>query len=190
MSVRAQFVLARGWSSTAIQLVGGGTRTLGFSHVDIILPPEWIRPQDGVNPTRPALLGARSDVIGGKPAGVQVRPWDYGVGTWIRQVVMELPATAAEEALFYGFAREQLGKPYDKLAILAFFTGRNWRDEEAWFCSELLCASLENSHLCPDIYAPANKINPTEAAIILSALGAKITGEPALSQPLDPPAAA
>jgi hypothetical protein len=174
MSVQAQLVLARGWSSTVIQLAGGGTRTLGFSHVDIVIPPTELKASDGVDMTKPALLGARSDVIGGKPAGVQIRPWDYGAKTWIRQVIMELPASTMQETLFYGFAREQLGKPYDKLAILAFFTGRNWRDEDAWFCDELLLATTENAHLSPDLYLPTNKFNPTTAACIWSALGAKV----------------
>jgi len=158
-----------------IQLAGGGTRALGFSHCDLILPPEWIKPGDGITEPGPALLGARSDAIGGKPPGVQVRPWDYGKKTWIRQVVMELEATPEQAASFYSYAREQLYKPYDKLAILAFFTDRDWRDEEAWFCDELLLSCTEHTGLCPTLYLPANKFNPTGAACIWSARGAKVS---------------
>jgi hypothetical protein len=163
LSVKAQFVLARGLSSAAIQLAGGGTRALGFSHVDMILPTG-------------ELLGARTDYpINGK-AGVQIRPWDYGKSTWVRQVVMELAATPEQEALFYNYARLQLGKPYDKLAILAFFTERDWREPDAWFCDELLLACTEQAGLCPTLYLPNNKFNPTGAACIWSALGAKVVG--------------
>lgn len=160
MSIKAQFVLAHGWSSAIIQMGGGGTRALGFSHVDIVLPTG-------------ELYGARSDAIGGKPPGVQRRPKDYGKKTWIRQVVFELAATPEQEKAFYDFAFLQEGKPYDKLAIIAFFADRNWRDDDAWFCDELLLACTEKAALCPPLYLPANKFNPTGAACIWSALGAQ-----------------
>ena len=177
MIIGAQFVLARGWSSTLIQVGGGGTKTLGFSHVDIVIPPHYLTPTDGVEINKSALLGARSDSIGGKPPGVQIRPWDYGKSTWIRQVYMELEATPAQEAAFFAYARSQIGKPYDKLAIVAFFIARNWRDEDAWFCDELLLACTEQCGRCPELYLPVNKFNPTTAATIWSALGAKRTNE-------------
>ena len=175
MSVGAQFVLARGISSTVIQLAGGGTKTLGFSHVDIVIPPKWLLPEDGIEDNKPGLLGARSDSIGGKPPGVQIRPWDYGKSTWIRQVYMELESTPAQEAAFFAYAKDQIGKPYDKLAIIAFFIARNWRDQDAWFCDELLLACTEQAGLCPELYLPVNKFNPTTAAAIWSAIGAKRT---------------
>jgi hypothetical protein len=154
-------------------MTGGGTRTLGFSHVDFIFPRALLLPGDGIAGDGPALLGARSDSIGGKPPGVQIRPWDYNKASWVRQVVMTLEATPAQESVFYAFARAQLGKPYDKLAILAFLTARNWRDDDAWFCDELLLAATEEAKLSPCLYQPANKFNPTSAASIWSALGAK-----------------
>jgi hypothetical protein len=162
MSVKAQFVLARGLSSAVIQLAGGGTRALGFSHVDMVLPTG-------------ELLGSRTDYPVNGQTGVQIRPPDYAKHTWIRQIVMELKATPDQEALFYNYAKLQVGKPYDKLAIIAFFADRDWRDDEAWFCDELLLACTEKSGLCPPLYLPNNKFNPTGAACIWSALGASIT---------------
>lgn len=160
MSVKAQFVLARGLPSALIQLAGGGTRALGFSHVDLLTPSG-------------ELLGSRSDSVGGRPPGVQIRPWDYGKKTWIRQVVMTLESTDQQEAVFYSYAFDQLGKPYDTLAIVAFFTGRDWRESDSWFCDELLLACTEQAGLCPQLYLPTNKFNPTGAACVWSALGAK-----------------
>lgn len=165
MSLNAQFVLARGFTSTLILLAGAGTQSLGFSHVDIILP-------DGT------LFGARTDYpINGK-TGVQRRPPGYGAKDWIRRVVFSLPATPDQERKGYDFLLAQEGKPYDKLAILAFFTDRDWRDENAWFCDELYLRFLETAGACPSLYLPASRINPTGAANIASALGASITPQP------------
>jgi hypothetical protein len=159
--ISAQFVLGRGLSSAIIQLAGGGTRALGFSHVDLVLPTG-------------ELLGARTDYPINGQTGVQIRPHDYGAKDWIRQVVMELPSTQLQADLFYGYGKAQEHKPYDELAIVAFFAGRDWRDENAWFCDELLLACTEKAGLCPDLYLPTNKFNPTGAACIWSALGAKV----------------
>lgn len=161
MSVRAQFVLARGLSSALIQLAGGGTRALGFSHVDLLLPTG-------------ELLGSRTDFPINGQTGVQIRPWGYGSKEWIREVLMELPATPQQTDAFYAFAKAQVGKPYDKLAIAAFFTDRDWREDDAWFCDELLLSATERAGLCPPLYLPTNKFNPTGAACIWSALGAKV----------------
>jgi hypothetical protein len=159
--MKAQFVLAKGISSTIIEIAGGGTNTLGFSHVDIVL-------------SSGELFGARTDYPVSGKTGVQRRPKDYAKATWIRQVVFDLPATPAQEAAFYSFLFAQEGKPYDKLAIVAFFTARNWRDDSAWFCDELLLAATEAAGLCPPLYLPNNKFTPTGAACIWSALGAKV----------------
>jgi uncharacterized protein YycO len=132
---------------------------LGFSHVDMITPSGY-------------LLGARTDYPVQGETGVQIRPWDYAKSSWIRQEIFTLPSTPAQEKAFYNYALSQVGKPYDTLAILAFFADRDWRNEDAWFCDELLLACTERGDLCPPLYLPANKFTPTGAACVWSALGA------------------
>lgn len=154
--VQLQFVLGRSWSSDLIAWLGADPRH-GFSHVDLVLP-------DG------NLLGARSDKVGGKPPGVQIRRQGYE--RWRSRVVFEIVCGDLEASLFYNEAHAQVGKPYDHTAIAAFVANRDWRDTDAWFCSELAMHCLEFAGLCPTLYAPENKIHPTEAAIIVSALGA------------------
>lgn len=158
----AQFVLARGCSSRLILLAGAGTQAKGFSHVDIVLP-------DGM------LFGARSDSVGGKPPGVQRRPAGYGDATWARREIFSLKATPAQEKRGYDFLYAQEGKPYDKLAIFAFFISRNWRDDDSWICDELYLKFIEAAGVCPPLYLPANRLNPTGAAVVASALGAIIS---------------
>src|SRR6185437_992098 len=40
----------------------------------------------------------------------------------------------------YRYAYKQINKKYDHLAILAFVTNRDWREDDCWFCSELVAA--------------------------------------------------
>jgi uncharacterized protein YycO len=151
--IHLQFVLGTGLPSRGIAWFSAGH----FSHVDAILP-------DG------SLLGARSDQIGLVPPGVQIRPPYYE--TWKERVVMTLPASSIYDSQFYAFLKLQLGKPYDKTAIWGFVSGRDWREEDSWFCSELLSAALEVSGACPNLYAPRNKITPAALATVMSALKA------------------
>jgi uncharacterized protein YycO len=44
------------------------------------------------------------------------------------------------EAAGLRFIQEQLGKKYDRLAILGILLQRNWQNDSAWYCSELLAA--------------------------------------------------
>lgn len=154
--ITLQFSAQNDLSSLIIELGGAGP----FSHVDLI-------EADG------RLYGARSDVVGGAPAGVQSRPPDYE--KFARRVRMSFSTTTAEEKTFWDFAYAQRGKPYDTTAIIAFLANRDWREPDAYFCSELAAACLETAGICPPLYSPINKIEPVTLAIVCSALGAVVT---------------
>lgn len=145
-----QCVKGRGFSSGEIAWFGGGI----FSHVDCVLP-------DG------RLLGARSDKIAG-PAGVQIRPAGYE--DWKTRVQFSIQTNAHQEKRFYDFLNLQVGKPYDPLAIWGFVFGRAWRDTDAWICSELQCAALEEAKIVKPLYLASNRITPNAFALLLSAL--------------------
>ena len=157
MSIRARFVRGLGPTSQIIAWAGGGdARRFGLSHVDICFP-------NGM------LLGARSDAVGGVPPGVWCRPAGYE--KVMGELVLELPTAAGQDGVFYDFLIHQIGKPYDKTAILGFIFGRDWREDDSWFCSELLMAGLEKAGVCERLALPVNKISPTTAAVVCSALG-------------------
>lgn len=157
MSIRLQFVLGQGWSSRAIAwFSAGGDR--GFSHVDAVLA-------DG------CLLGARSDSVGGKPPGVQIRPDNYE--KWYRRVRFELDATPAQEMEWRKFLYAQVGKPYDSAAIVGFAFGRAWEEAGAFDCSQLQTGALVESRLCHQPYLYDNQITPTTLAVVVTALGAR-----------------
>lgn len=145
-----QFVAMSDPGSEAIRLFERGWP----SHVDAVLP-------DG------SLLGARSDGIGGQLPGVRIRPANYE--TFDQRLVVSLACEPAIEGAFLAFLRAQLGKPYDKLAIAAFAVGRDWRERDAWFCSELIAAALEACGWFPKPLAnAANEITPRDLLLTVS----------------------
>jgi hypothetical protein len=123
-----------------------------FAHVDSVLP-------DGT------LLGARSDTA---TPGVQIRPADYMKFTSPVRAVLETTEEIAQA--YYAWLMLQVGKPYDMTGIVAFALGRNWRNPNAWFCSELVAAGLEKcGFLQFPLIQPANKIAPDDLALLCSA---------------------
>lgn len=136
-----------GIDSATIEWFGGGPL---YSHVDAVLDTG-------------DLLGARID------GGVAIRSPDYiGTEPVLR---VDLPASGIVSGRFYDFLNHQLGKPYDSEGILAFLTGRDWREPDAWFCSELLAAALEFcGFFAFPLASSSNKITPPDLVLILSGM--------------------
>lgn len=150
--ITLQFSATGGLESDAIKLFSRGWP----SHVDAMFP--------GAGGT---LLGARSDVIGGQPPGVRIRPLGYE--TWQHTQVIQLNATPEQEDAFHRFLFAQVGKPYDKIAIAAFAVARDWREPDSWFCSELIAAALEACDWFPAPLANVvNEITPRDLLLLVS----------------------
>lgn len=143
-----------------------------YTHVDIVRP-------DG------SLLGARSDSVGGKPPGVQIRPANYE--TWAHVALVELPCSDAVEAAYLAFAEAQIGKPYDTTAIMhmALLNAnptvpapeRNWADDDSWFCSELDLAAKQASGFFPfPLVVRAQLLTPADDLLLCSAFVNVFTG--------------
>jgi hypothetical protein len=150
-AIAYSFVQTPGPSSWMIETFERGV----WSHVDCVMP-------DG------SLLGARSDRAGGQPPGVQVRPPDYEA--WSKRDVVELDVTQAELNAWIFFLHAQIGKPYDTIDLLAdFAAGRDWRNPDAWWCSELGAAAAEASGWLPEkIGQTVNFITPRDLYIIVT----------------------
>jgi hypothetical protein len=137
-----------------------------FSHVDVVLPDTDAHPG--------ALLGASNSpaalVLEGNPNGVAIRPPNYQPFKVKNIAVLE--STPDVEAKFYANLRSQLGEPFDEKALHAFldgrpFTGRDWRDADAWFCSELVAWSLEEAGFFPwTIVVSKDRINPPDLLLL------------------------
>jgi uncharacterized protein YycO len=118
-----------------------------FSHVDLVLP-------------NGQLLGARLE------GGVRIR--EAGYAAWSKTLVVTLETERA--GAVYDAAFTQLGKPYDRWAIAAFALGRDWRDDGAWYCSELIAWALEQAGFFPrPLWLPVAKITPGDLLLVLSA---------------------
>lgn len=113
-----------------------------WSHVDIVMP-------DGY------LLGARQD------GGVKKRQPGYGKFSKVQHMI----AKGAPESV-YEYALSQWGKPYDWTSILNFGMHRDWRENDSWFCSELVMWSFEQAKwplLNPEI--PASRWTPRDVYV-------------------------
>ena len=58
-----------------------------------------------------------------------IRPTDYEKWSRVERVVISVPYY--RERAYWDFLKEQVGKPYDKLAIVAFAFNRDWRSPDA-----------------------------------------------------------
>ena len=171
--IRVMLTAGTGLTSRWIEWWGGG----GWSHFANVLA-------DG------SIIDARSDVVTFRgqsfPTGVQRRPAGY-LNTEPRWVAVDVPCTVAQAKEWEHVLRSQLGKPYDFPGILDFATGslkdRNWRDESAWFCSELGLWAQEQVGICPRLAAPVFKIPPGEGLLIDIALGGQIVAAKGTSFP-------
>lgn len=152
--IQLQFVAEAALSSRIIGWYGGGGPRY-LSHVDAVLP-------------NGSLFGARSDRVGGQPAGCWAR--SPGYLPFSRWAVMSVPSSDAQERAFYDFLAKQRGKPYDGTAIWAFLLNRDWREDDSWICSELQTAALVGAGIFPVPYLAANKITPLALAFAVSVL--------------------
>lgn len=138
-----------------------------FSHVDVIWP-------DG------KLFGSRTDRSGAPAAGVQFRDASYVNGCETLRI--DIPAVEADRQRFYDFLLAQEGKPYDASAIAAFIFGRDWQEDDSWFCSELVTSALVQGGVFKyPLVVPSNKITPSDLLLLLSAV------EPIGVRPSTPP---
>lgn len=141
--------------SQGIRAIQHSPTALPYTHVDIVMP-------DGL------LLGARSD------NGVLIRPSNYAAFTATR--VIEIECTEKQVDAYYSFAKAQVGKPYDYLAISAFVVPaltRDWLSGTAWFCSELDAAAMFHAGIFPRALATAvNKITPFDCLVFSMGLAA------------------
>lgn len=73
--------------------------------------------------------------------------------------IKEVPCRDPVAAHRFGLA--QVGKPYDYGFLFGFPFDRDWRDEKAWACSELVAAQLEEGNDAPIVMSgTAHRVTP------------------------------
>ena len=99
-----------------------------YSHVDYVLDA-------GTSHER--LLGAHIE------DGVRIRQPNYEKFLTRRRFAVAVPQAAFKT--LESFLISQVGKPYDKGAIVNLLVQRDWRASDKWFCSELIAAAFEHA---------------------------------------------
>lgn len=77
------------------------------------------------------------------PAGVRRFPVVRSINHAKRGAIVELPCRDPQAVI--AAAASQIGKPYDYTAILGLGLRRDWQEEDAWFCSELVAWAFQHA---------------------------------------------
>lgn len=154
MMIILQFVAGDDLCSDLIEWKGAGK----FSHVDAVLPT-----QD--------LLGARSDVIQGIPAGVRVRPPNYE--PWAHVSRVTIPCTDAQQDAFMTFIQSKIGTAYNSVGILGILLDdAGVTNQSDLFCSQFLTEAVQASGVWSHpLGVPANTVDPNDLYKITSTYG-------------------
>lgn len=111
-----------------------------WSHVDIKTTRGW--------------LGARSN------GGVQIRPWNYC--SYNNEEIRQITLPEEKELQIMEWFRQQIGKPYDYLAVAGMPFRKDWRDDTRWFCSELAIAGFEQAGINLLNIERLNRVTPRD----------------------------
>lgn len=117
-----------------------------YSHVEFVL-------DDGTT------LGARFN------GGVAIRPADYAKFT--KMIEFVVPVTVEQKFQILSFAQAQIGKEYDCEAIAGLVFHRDWRNDDKWFCSELVAAAFEQAAPLLNVRESVNRIAPRDLLLSL-----------------------
>jgi hypothetical protein len=159
--IRLQFSRSTAWQSTLIADLCHGP----FSHVDVDFGER-------------GLLGASDSpdapIIVGNARGVAFRPHDYQLFAVKHTAILQATDHVVEE--FERLLISQLGKPFDATAIkpATFISNkvharRDWADNGAWFCSELLAWALEGADFFPwEILVAKDRISPGDLLLLVN----------------------
>lgn len=76
--------------------------------------------------------------------GVAERPWSDFLEKASAYEVVTFAAAKPDDVV--NFARTQVGKKYDMLALVGFYFRTGWQDTRSWFCSELIAWAINRGH--------------------------------------------
>jgi hypothetical protein len=147
--ITIRFVTGNDFISSWIRLFEYG---FWATHVETLMP-------DGT------LLGAHAR------DGVQARPRDYDKGRFLKEEFVHIPATPEQTEGFHTFLGAQIGKPYDFKAIFGIVLQRDWRNDKAWMCSELVTAGFCQDKVGlfpPHLATKFSRVTPRDLLLIVS----------------------
>ena len=138
-----------------------------FSHVDIVIPGVGLLGASGPDKTAKAIVGG---LVLPDPGGVQIRPFN----PWPYKDVPRLAHLKTDKAdKIIEIAKSQINKPFDNSGLHAFLSGgvgnRDWREQDKWFCSELVVWSCEKAGMFPYPLATLkDRVSPADTLLIFN----------------------
>lgn len=169
-ALRYKYVCGFGLSSWLISRQGLSWG--GFSHVAPMLPDgshidarsDIIRaPKGGWKDDAGNLIAAFPPAI---PAGIQHRPGGYE--DWLREVVVEVPCTAQQEADAYGYMRRHIGDQYDDAAIGGFISGFAMHGRGRAICSAFTLDILRFVKLTKGTFIKTWEVPPNTMFMVMT----------------------
>jgi hypothetical protein len=158
-------------------IVNRGIQVVTWSpnaHVEFLQDADWIelirRSIAAGAPNAEALrkgllkLGVNDfGTLGARHAdGVQIRQTAYDKFTRDDRYTVELPWENKLRVM--QFALDQVGKGYDTSAVAGILIHRDWREEDSWFCSELVVRAFEvGGFPMLNVGEHINRITPRDA---------------------------
>lgn len=112
MTLKVVFTSQDNVGSGFIRAVEGGD----YSHMALVLPGDRV-------------------IESVKATGVRIRRLDSLLEDAWHYSLMHLEVPDENAAV--DFAMKQVGKPYDTMGLVGFGFGRDWQQDDKWYCSEL-----------------------------------------------------
>jgi len=90
-----------------------------------------------------ALIDGDEVIEASAPAGVRRFPVVQAIDHARKAVIVDLSCRDPQAVI--AAAASQIGKPYDYTAIVGLGLHRDWQEDDAWFCSELVAWSFQHA---------------------------------------------
>ena len=87
-----------------------------------------------------ALVNSMGYAVEAKWPRVRLTHMDSIANSHTKSVVIDIPCS--DETAAWAWATAQVGKPYDLTALVGWLSGRDWQEEDSWFCSELVAQAF------------------------------------------------
>jgi hypothetical protein len=144
----------------------------GYSHVAPLLTSG---PHVGM------YCDARSNVVAGVPAGVQLRNPESE--TWVKKVKATLQVSSIERDEYEANLLQRVGAPYGHRDIWGFMTGKPMHEGGHWICSAHAVDALQ--HIKRVVYplpVAAHEITPNSLLLLCAQAGFKFVWLPIVGE--------
>ena len=136
-----------------------------YSHIDVRTPQGYYR---GAFENERTVRGIWY------PPGYEDRPEAY-YGPALRVTDYTIDVSVGQWEEYWRASNAKLHKPYDYRGLWeTFVEGRQWRDNDSWWCSEAVADNLEQGYIITDLPSVMKAVEPGDCVFMFCARGARI----------------